>query len=514
MKLRAVVLACGAAGIMALTWACAREGAPPGGPPDRRPPVLVKTEPDTFADVPNFKGPVRFIFDERISENVANGTLDNAVLVSPRTGSVRVSHDRQGVSVSLSGGFRPGLTYRVTLLPVLSDLFNNRMTAPVDLVFSTGGGFDNTALAGLVWNRITGDGLAQARVDLTSDSDSLVYTAETDSAGLYAFRYVPAGRYAMVAFQDQNRNERPDVSELQGRRQVVIDPSDTLIVNESTLRPDSTPAQLTRASALDSVTVVLQFDDYLDPDMPMSEVAVRLTRPDGSPGPGTARLLQEAGYNAYVDQVQDSFVRLDSIQRVREAVVADSMAAANAARAADTAVARDTLQARRDTSGVRDTLSALRDSMAARDTLPARGAVTRGARAAPSYPIPPRLPSEEGGGGRSMGRGARRGQDVDPEGNPLPARRIVALLDRPLTPADSYTVTVTGVTNVNGLPSGGGTDTLVAPLPDTTKADSVGAPAAKADSAAADTLHAGHAGSGRRPARLEWPDLRRRPPGR
>jgi len=513
MKLREVVLACSAAGMMALAGACAREGSPPGGPPDRRPPVLVKTEPDTFADVPNFKGPVRFMFDERISEKVASGTLDDAVLVSPRTGTVRVSHDRQGVSVSLSGGFRPGLTYRVTLLPVLSDLFNNRMSDPVDLVFSTGGGFDNTAVAGLVWNRITGDGLAQASVDLTSDSDSLVYTAETDSAGFYAFRYVPAGRYTMVAFQDQNRNERPDVSELQGRRQVAIGPSDTLIVNESTLRPDSTPAQLTRASALDSVTVVLQFDDYLDPDMPMSDVAVRLTRPDGTPGPGPARLLQEAGYNAYVDQVQDSFARIDSIQRVREAVVADSLAAANAARA-DTAAARDTSSVRPDTTGTRDTLRALRDTMVARDTLPARGGGARGAQAAPSHPIPPRLPGAAGARGRSAGRGARQAQDVGPEGNPLPARRIVALLDRPLTPADSYTVTVAGVTNVNGLPGGGGTDTLVAPLPDTTKADSVGAPAAKADSAAADTLHAGHAGSGRRPARLEWPDLRRRPPGR
>ncbi|HSM59997.1 MAG TPA: hypothetical protein VK849_04330, partial [Longimicrobiales bacterium] len=79
---------------------------------------MVRTEPDTLARVEAFRGPVRFHFDERISERVEGGSLDDAVLVSPRTGEVRVSHGRTDISVELSGGFRPGLVYRVTLLPV------------------------------------------------------------------------------------------------------------------------------------------------------------------------------------------------------------------------------------------------------------------------------------------------------------------------------------------------------------------------------------------------------------
>ena len=36
---------------VAQAGACARQGAPPGGPEDLRPPVVVRTEPDTFATI-------------------------------------------------------------------------------------------------------------------------------------------------------------------------------------------------------------------------------------------------------------------------------------------------------------------------------------------------------------------------------------------------------------------------------------------------------------------------------
>ena len=47
---------------------CARIEPPPGGPPDTSPPQLVSTKPDSFAQVPNFKGDVEFHFDEVVAE--------------------------------------------------------------------------------------------------------------------------------------------------------------------------------------------------------------------------------------------------------------------------------------------------------------------------------------------------------------------------------------------------------------------------------------------------------------
>ena len=122
---------------LVLVVGCAQQGAPTGGPDDRRPPVVVATTPDTFAVVPDFSGPIRFEFDERISERVDGGTLDDAVVVSPRPAGLRVRHERRSLVIDVDGGFEPDRVYRVTLQPVIRDLFSNQMRDQFELVFST-----------------------------------------------------------------------------------------------------------------------------------------------------------------------------------------------------------------------------------------------------------------------------------------------------------------------------------------------------------------------------------------
>ena len=56
---------------------------------------------------------------------------------------------------------------------------------------------------------------------------------------------------------------------------------------------------------------------------------------------------------------------------------------------------------------------------------------------------------------------AGQGRVQLPGGLPLPSREFVAPLDRPLAPEQRYEVTVTGVTNINGVLLGGGQDTIV-----------------------------------------------------
>ena len=69
-----VILALVAAGSTGLVAACARQGAPPGGPEDHRPPVVVSTSPEPFEVLTEpFRGPVRFRFDERVSERLSRG---------------------------------------------------------------------------------------------------------------------------------------------------------------------------------------------------------------------------------------------------------------------------------------------------------------------------------------------------------------------------------------------------------------------------------------------------------
>jgi hypothetical protein len=448
-----------AIGLLGLVGACARQGAPPGGPEDRRPPVVVSTEPDTFAVMAGFRGPVRFRFDERISERPGAGTYDDAVLVSPRTGDVRVGHGRTSLTVEIDGGFLPGRVYRVTLLPVVRDLFSNQMGDPFELVFSTGGTPVESAVAGLVWDRVTGQGVDALDVRALSTEDSTVYVARTDTGGVYAFRYLGPSRYRIMAFQDRNQNGEADPMELQGEQRMRLTGPDTLFLDIPVLQPDTTPAHLVAAQALDSVTVMLEFDDYLDPVEPV-RMSVDLAREDGE-APVLDELFHEHEYVDWLRAVQDSFTRLDSLEALRR-----ERAAATAA--VDTLAGADTARAALDTLGVAG------DTAARRAPAPQR----------PEHRFPPTLPS--GRGGTATGAvPTGPGEEPDtPDGNPLPSRRVVARLRGPLEANVAYQLTVRAVANLNRIPMGGGEAALVLepPVDSAALADSLAR-----DTAAADT---------------------------
>ena len=283
-----------AAALAALALACARPGTPSGGPADRRPPVVVEAEPAPLARVDDPSARVRFRFSERISERPARGLLDDAVMVSPLTGAVRVQHGSEELEVTIAGGLQPGLVYRVTVLPVIVDLFSNRMTDPFEIVFSTGGELNQNAVAGQAVDRITGRPVADALVALLPASpvpDTVRYLARTDQGGLFFFRYVPPERFSLVAFEDRNRNLTPDPSETQGSRGVLVPASDTLLTDVTLIAPDTTPPQLIRVEVTDSTTLRLVFTDYLDP-AEVERAVVSVAPLDGDdPAPSVTRVL-------------------------------------------------------------------------------------------------------------------------------------------------------------------------------------------------------------------------------
>lgn len=365
---------------------------PPGGPEDRRPPRIIATEPDTFATVRELRRPAVFQFDERISERVTGGSLDAAVVVSPRTGDVRVHHRRRGLAVEFAGGFREGLVYRITLLPRIQDMFGNRMAEPFELVFSTGAALSPAAVAGQVTDRITGNATPEVTVDALAD-DGTVYTARTDTAGIFAMRFIPPGDYRLAAYLDRNRNGEPDGFEARDTATLRVGPADTVVLSLALLEPDTTPAVLARVVVVDSVSLRLSFDDHVAPKDSLETVAVRLTSGDTVPPPRVRRVLHAHEFEA-----------------ARRAVAA---------------------------VGQRDTAAAAVDTVApaAEPAAPAR--------------------AERPGGGVAREAPADTGR-VAPEERPRPGRELVAVLESALRPGALYDVEVTGVRNINGVPGGGG----------------------------------------------------------
>ncbi|SUZ81007.1 uncharacterized protein METZ01_LOCUS33861, partial [marine metagenome] len=180
--------------------ACANQRGPPGGPRDLTGPQVVETFPDTFAVLTSFDDEIRITFDERISERAVEGTLDGAVTISPESGEVRVRHSNRALRVRMEGGFQPNEVYRVTVQPVVQDLFRNAMVGAFEFIFSTGAEMTPTVLAGSIIDRITGEPVQGARITARVEgapevegSDDLViptHVAVSDVSGVYAFRYV------------------------------------------------------------------------------------------------------------------------------------------------------------------------------------------------------------------------------------------------------------------------------------------------------------------------------------
>ena len=301
LAVRATALMVTAAGL-----GCARQGSPSGGPRDVLPPVVIATDPAPNSLVEDLGIVIRFRFSERVSERPARGVLNDAVMVSPRAGPVRVEPGRELIEVSVDGGLRTGLVYRFTLLPVITDLFGNVMREPFELVLSTGAPLIEDALAGQVLDRVTGgpvEGVEVALVPFTPVPDTIVHVSRSDAAGLFVFRYVPPGRYNLIAFEDRNRNLAPDPSEPFGRRGVLLNANDTLLADVTILEPDTSAAQLVRAEVVDSTALRLVFSDYLDPQS-VGVVAVSLGALEGEAPPQVIQVLHPTVWETQNDSAR------------------------------------------------------------------------------------------------------------------------------------------------------------------------------------------------------------------
>lgn len=282
----------------ALLLACARALPPPGGERDGTPPRIVGTAPAERAVITDLDQPVIFRFDERISER----GIRDLILVSPATGVPRVDKGRSEIRVEMPDGWKADQVYRVVLLPGLRDLFGNERRDPTSLVFSTGPPVPNTALGGVVIDRITGNPAKQVVIEALRLPDSVTYATVGDTSAFFALTNLPAGDYRVSAYIDQNRNRRRDAAEaVTPRDRLVPLPTgrDTIVLELGVAPADTTPPRLVRAEARDSIEVRLSIDDHLEPTAPLEAVKVALfTLPDTTPVPGSPRVLRADHYDA------------------------------------------------------------------------------------------------------------------------------------------------------------------------------------------------------------------------
>ncbi len=250
------------AAVIALA-ACAQQGFPPGGPPDKIPPKLLKTSPDSNARNVSEKE-VDFQYDEVLTERPAGASsLDALVLISPRDGAPRVGWHRSRISVRGHKDWKPNTTYTITMLPGISDLRGNFDKLGYSLIFSTGPEISSAAISGVVFDWPAGHPAPNAIVEAVSHPDSIVYIARADSIGHFAIAHMPPGSFTVFGWVDANNNLDRDQHELLDSALVTL--KDTASVELLAFIHDSIGPHVVTVEVRDSLTVHASFDKAVDP---------------------------------------------------------------------------------------------------------------------------------------------------------------------------------------------------------------------------------------------------------
>ena len=315
----------------AIIAGCASQGMPPGGPPDTAPPTLVKVTPESGSVRVNLRV-VDFQFDEIVSERPRGAqSLDQLVLISPSDGRPSVAWGRDRLVVRPQHGWRPNTAYTVSVLPGLNDLRGNAADQRFSTVFSTGSEFPNGVLRGVAFDWVAGRTAAGARIEATIGSDTVFKWATTaDSSGRFSLGSLPAQRFTVRAWMDQNTNGIRDSRE--SWDSVTVTVSDSARNDLYMFPHDTVGARLGEVTVIDSVTIRIRFDRALSPADSLTVGQLRLVRARGADSTALRILsVMVAGQHdsvaiRSVTARADSMARADTSEKGRRALAtADSL---------------------------------------------------------------------------------------------------------------------------------------------------------------------------------------------
>ena len=260
--------------------ACAQQGFPPGGPPDKEPPKLLATSPDSNARNVSEKE-VNLQYDEVLSERPGGASsLDALVLISPRDGAPRVGWHRTRISVRGHKDWKPNTTYTVDVLPGISDLRGNADKLGHHLVFSTGPEIAGASISGVVFDWPAGHPAPNALVEAVSHPDSTIYIDRADSLGHFTISHMPAGSFTVIGWIDGNNNQDLDAHELQDSTSITL--KDTARVELLAFIHDSIGPHVVSVEVRDSLTLHATFDKPVDPAQPLDSAHIMLRAADSS----------------------------------------------------------------------------------------------------------------------------------------------------------------------------------------------------------------------------------------
>ncbi|MDG1571680.1 Ig-like domain-containing protein [Robiginitalea sp. M366] len=202
--------------LLAALFQCGRRGSPSGGPKDETPPVLLRAEPANGTT--GFQSTrIRLYFDEYVrlqdvqNQLIISPPMKTPPLITPMGGASKV------IQIDIKDTLRENTTYTFNFGQSVVDHNEGNPYPLLTYVFSTGEYLDSLSLIGAVadgFKRSPDPFISVMLYEIDSAyTDSTIYqeppyylTNTLDSAVIFQLNNLKAGRYRLVAIQDEGKD--------------------------------------------------------------------------------------------------------------------------------------------------------------------------------------------------------------------------------------------------------------------------------------------------------------------
>ncbi len=250
-----------------LTWQCARQSQPAGGPPDKEPPKLEISIPTNGQK--NYRGKaIELVFDEYVKLKEPQ----EEIVITPSVGSkTKFFAKKNRITISPEKPWKDSTTYSISFRGSVQDLNESNTAEDLHLAFSTGSTIDSLQIFGSVIQLFKEQSTEKITVALyQSDTFDIfkhkpVYIAKTNKHGAFSIQNLKPGKYFLYAFDDKSKNFKVDSkSERFGfvSKEILL-PENKDSARINLIKVDTKPIKVTSIRNTNSISTI-RFNKPLD----------------------------------------------------------------------------------------------------------------------------------------------------------------------------------------------------------------------------------------------------------
>jgi uncharacterized protein (DUF2141 family) len=194
--------------IFFLSWGCARQTSPTGGPKDTIPPTLISALPKNGAT--NYSNPlIELEFDEDV---ILNNPKDQIIITPDVQKKFDIIAKKNKVKLEFQNKLQDTTTYALHFRAAVQDITEKNPVINLKLAFSTGHYIDSLEVKGKVYDPLTTTETKNITVAVyQQDTFNIfkhkpVYITQSDDKGNYSIEYLKPGKYFIYAIDDKNKN--------------------------------------------------------------------------------------------------------------------------------------------------------------------------------------------------------------------------------------------------------------------------------------------------------------------